>query len=161
MIYRRQHLCSLTVLVLVGTAGCGKQAVHYNNALVTVTKKLEEAGKQYASAMAQSKGDIGKLWESHARAVKEMEKLVKEGRAITVPDAPQAKEMNQAFLEFLKVEEKVIRVDLGQLVMHAANKNEAAIRDIVNKMESAEKTAGQKLKDAQVRFAKANHFVLE
>jgi hypothetical protein len=145
---------SLPMLVLA--AGCGSEAVTFNNSMAKVTKDLEAMGQSFGKTIASEK-DPGKLNAAHAALVTKVDGIVAEAKKIKVPEQKEAKEFWNAFEAFLGNQEKMVKNDFKDLAAAMSANDKGKLMSILDRIQQVENGDLNRLREAQAAFAKANN----
>jgi hypothetical protein len=141
---------------LVFLAGC-TEAAKFNEAIVEVAQELEAAGRHYGEQLNKYAGNRARINQLHGETVREVEDILKRARKIKVPKLKKAKELHQAFLHFLAMQEHMVRVDFSSVGYDIATGNRSGAYQTVMRLEKSEKEELNKLQAAQKAFAEANN----
>jgi hypothetical protein len=140
---------------LMLVSGCS-EAVTFNNTLSNLTRELEAAGRKFGEAIVRHEGHHEPLQDAYADMVGEVGRIVKRGRAVTVPKTKAAQEYYDAFLEFLDLEEHICDHECAALVRRAAAGDRAGFLEVIERLKKREDAGLAKLKAAQKAYAAAN-----
>jgi hypothetical protein len=170
---RRAGVCALALALLLA-AGCGREAVNFNNTIANGNKKLNEAGKKFGAAVDPAlKGetaDVEKVKAAHKAAVEALEQVKKDTSNAKVPGDPTAKKLAEGYQEFLKVEEDVIKNKFGAVATALETKTPPKssegtfaeqLKTILREASKEEGEALKTLHDLQKDFAKAHDLPLK
>jgi hypothetical protein len=157
---KSRYLVLLAVPSLVLVVGCS-EAARYNNAIVGVAQELEASGRHYGEQLNQHAGNRAKIKELHAETVREVEDIVKRARKIQVPKLKKARELHQAFLHFLTVQERLVRNDFSSIGYEIGRGNRSSAFQTVMRLQKWEQAEIKKLQAAQKAFAEANNLTFQ
>lgn len=158
----QSHQRWMTVLLLVGTpfvAGCGNEAVIFNNNIAKTTRDLDAAVSVFAKTI-QSEKEPAKINAAYATLSTKTESIVAEAKKLNPPPKKEAQEFWQAFEQYLANREKLIKEDFKELVDAQVKGQPDRKAAVLQRIEQVEKVDLQRLRDFQINYAKANGIVM-
>ncbi len=167
-------MAALALLPLLALAGCGnstKDAVAFNQSLLSANQKLQAAGREFGEgvgrAMAGGAGDVAQLRQSYDKTRQVVQQVKADMQSVQVPSSQSAQDLYDAHQKFLQGQERMIEKDLGEVMKLLENskldKKERAqkVTAILTRIGSAEQADLDALKNAQRKFAQEYNLTLQ
>jgi hypothetical protein len=120
---RTVGVAALALLPLLALAGCGnstKDALTFNESIVSANQKLEAAGKEFIESVVRAtRGDpedVAQARKLYEKARQVMQQVKADMQSVHVPPSKSAQDLYDAHQKFLQAEEQMIDKDLGEAV---------------------------------------------
>jgi hypothetical protein len=128
---------------------------------VDVSQELASAGREFGEQLNRYAGNRSKIQQLHTDCVRKVRDIIAKGKKIKVPKLKKAKELFQAFRNYLGEEERMVRVDFAGIGFDIGRGDRQAAFKTVMRLQKEETAAVKRLRAAQVEFAKANNLRIE
>jgi hypothetical protein len=171
---RTTGVAALALLPLVAFVGCGsstKEAVAFNQTIVTANQRLASVGQEFGEAigraLAGGPADVAQVKQLYDKTKQVVQQVKAEMQSVQVPPSNAAQTLYDADQKFLQGQERMIEKDFGEVVKLLENseldKAERAqkVAAIFARVEKAEQADLAALKAAQKGFAQEYNLTLQ